>query len=634
MKKSLCLFTILFVILFNSTVFSQEKSQPINIGLYGGIGINMHNPDFSETINSSNPVNFNQGQSGISPFIGLIGNFPINSNFSISGRIGYFNLNGLIEGEDLLLNSYEMDTYLHYLEISPVLQIHNLTPIKPLYFLAGLELGLPLGSTYDYKVNTTEIAEPFELTDPALRFALAIGAGYTFDISKNIYLTPEVSYRFPFTQVSSNENYDSWNIPQLRFGVNLTFGFEDDQTIKTDPSSKYFDLSEPKFTYYDDKMNAQPLDKIKVEEVQYTELYPFIPYVFFPENKSIPETTTATLSAQNEAGEFALTNLPQDAFKINSYTLDIIGKRLKDARSQDLTITGTTDSKEARINKNLAKERADFAKNYLVANYAADPNKITIIAGGLPSKPSAKSDPEGEAENRRVEFTGNSDILKPIVISGDKDRVTSPQIVDFQVKYTTDDEVSNYTLKYFQAGTLIHQIEGSGMPNNISWQISPNQLLAKQVPVDWEFTSTSASNITRTLNGSIPVDYFSFSRKKSENLPDKVVSKFSLVLFDFDSPNISDLDKQILEKNVIPAISANSTIQIYGYTDRIGDADYNKKLAQQRADNVREYLAGKVKNVKFETFGIGESVQIYNNNYTTGRQLSRTVQIYVITPKK
>jgi outer membrane protein OmpA-like peptidoglycan-associated protein len=326
--------------------------------------------------------------------------------------------------------------------------------------------------------------------------------------------------------------------------------------------------------------------------------------------------------------------LPQDAIKINSYTLDIIGKRLKESRTQDLTITGTTDSKESKTNKILAKERADFAKNYLVANYGADPSKITIIAGSMPTKPSSKSDPEGEAENRRAEFSGNSDVLKPIMISGEKDRVTSPQIVDFQVKYTTDDNVANYTLKYFQAGTLINQIDGTGMPNNISWQISPNQLLAKQVPVDWEFTSMSESGLTKTLNGSIPVDYFSFSRKKSENLPDKVVSKYSLVLFDFDSPVISEQDKQIIEKNVIPAITANSTVQIYGYTDRIGEADYNKKLAQQRADNVKEYLAGKVKNVKFETFGVGESVQIYNNNYTTGRQLSRTVQIYVITPNK
>jgi len=117
-------------------------------------------------------------------------------------------------------------------------------------------------------------------------------------------------------------------------------------------------------------------------------------------------------------------------------------------------------------------------------------------------------------------------------------------------------------------------------------------------------------------------------------LPDKTTSKFSLVLFDFDSPNISDLDKQILDKNVVPAIGPNSTVQIYGYTDRIGDFDYNKNLATRRADAVKNYLSSKVKNVKFETYGVGESVQIFDNNKTLGRQLSRTVQIYIITPKK
>ena len=96
----------------------------------------------------------------------------------------------------------------------------------------------------------------------------------------------------------------------------------------------------------------------------------------------------------------------------------------------------------------------------------------------------------------------------------------------------------------------------------------------------------------------------------------------------------SDQDKQIIDKYVIPSISANSTIQIYGYTDKIGDEDYNKNLATRRADNVRKYLEGKVKNVNYETYSIGESVLIFNNNLTTGRQLSRTVQIYVITPKK
>ena len=93
-------------------------------------------------------------------------------------------------------------------------------------------------------------------------------------------------------------------------------------------------------------------------------------------------------------------------------------------------------------------------------------------------------------------------------------------------------------------------------------------------------------------------------------------------------------DKEIIDNNIIPAIEYNSTVQIYGYSDRIGQEDYNKKLALKRARNVEEYISSKAKDAKYEVYGIGESIQPYDNDLTIGRQLSRTVQIYIITPKE
>ena len=105
------------------------------------------------------------------------------------------------------------------------------------------------------------------------------------------------------------------------------------------------------------------------------------------------------------------------------------------------------------------------------------------------------------------------------------------------------------------------------------------------------------------------------------------------MLFDFNSPELSELDQRIILNSIVPEVKFNSTVQIYGYTDVIGDADYNKKLALQRATNVRDFMQAKVKDAKYDVFGVGESVQIFDNKTTTGRQLSRTVQVYVITPK-
>lgn len=628
MFKKTIIITIFSLIWFNALAFSQKTELPTNIGIYGGLGLNFHStyqPDQTSEM-------------GLGPFGGFIGNFPITEMFTISGRIGYFNLNGRLNQTISTIESTQLDAKLDYIEISPILQIHNVLD-NPLYFLAGLEIGVPLTAQYDLTIKTpvgeTTVTGQ-DIENKATRIALAAGVGYTLELAKNVFLSPELSFRLPLTPVTTSTDRDKWNVSQLRLGLNLTFGLSKAEEPIQPIDNKVLNIGQPELSYYDDKMIPRPLTKINVEEVQYSELFPLLAYVFFPEGKAVPDETVQALGAQNMAGEFTIENLPPDAFKINTFTLDIIGKRLKENPTAVVTLTGTINSKEqARGNTQLAQQRAEFAKNYLIANYGIAENRITIAKGGFPSKPSNKNDKDGDAENARVEISSkNFEILKPIVLFGDKERITNPNLINFKASVNTNDEVSRWKLTYKQSGQELEVFEGNSLPIEATWQVKPNQLASSNVPVDYFLTVETVSGLSRSINGSIPTDYFSFSRKKSENLPDKTISKFSLVLFDFDSPNVSDLDKQILDKNVVPAIGPNSTVQIYGYTDRIGDFDYNKNLATRRAEAVKNYLSTKVKNVKFETYGVGESVQIFDNNKTLGRQLSRTVQIYVITPKK
>lgn len=627
MFKKLIIITFFLAFWFNFTANSQQQDLVTNIGFYGGLGLNFHSTFEADQ----------KSELGIGPFIGIIGNFPINNTFAISGRIGYYNLNGSLFRDESEFLRYRVNAKMDYIEISPILQIHNLFD-NPMYFLAGLEFGAPMSVKYDF-VTTTPTGEntqpDIDVVDKASRLAIAAGVGYSFQLSDNIYLSPEASFRLPLTTVSTNSSYDKWNVSQLRLGINLTYSLTKYEEPIQPPDNKVLNIGQPELSYYDEKMIPRPLNKINVEEVQYSELFPLLPYVFFPEGKAVPDESVQSLGAQNMAGEFTIETLTPDAFKINTYNLDIIGKRMKENPTAVITITGTVSSKELKNEKTLAKQRADFAKNYLIANYGITDNRINIAPGGFPAKPSNKNDVDGDAENRRAEISSNNfEILKPIVLFGDKERVTNPNLINFKVPVNTNDEVTSWKLVYKQSGEELEVLEGNTLPIEATWQIKPNQLASSSIPVDYYLTVQTASGLSRNINGSIPSDYFSFSRKKSENLPDKTVSKFSLVLFDFDSPNVSDLDKQILDKNVIPAIGPNSTVQIYGYTDKIGDFDYNKNLATKRADAVKNYLSSKLKNVKFETYGVGESVQIFDNNKTLGRQLSRTVQIYVITPKK
>jgi OmpA-OmpF porin, OOP family len=69
--------------------------------------------------------------------------------------------------------------------------------------------------------------------------------------------------------------------------------------------------------------------------------------------------------------------------------------------------------------------------------------------------------------------------------------------------------------------------------------------------------------------------------------------------------------------------------EIDGYTDNVGDAAYNQKLSQQRADAVANYLKSKgvVLGDQFSTKGLGAENPIADNATDEGRAQNRRVTI-------
>lgn len=597
-----------------------------NIGLYGGLNINMEQPDFFGP--ASDPTKFDENSTNYFMNAGFIANFPVSDMIAISARLGYNGFRGIFEKNDA-----KLETSLDFFEINPNVQFHNLIGNSPLYFLLGAELGIPMSAKYDFNIagGTNQTGE--EIPDKNFRLAAALGVGYVFDLGKNVYLTPEASFRLPFTKVSGENVWDSWTVPQVRLGVALTFGFggEKKPDVVEVPGVE-LEVGFKEVRYYDREKNPNPLRKITVEETQYSELFPLVPYVFFREGSAVVNEST-NLTGKRQAGEFSLKELPADAMMINSQVLDVVGARMTENSASRITLTGTLDNQKENEAR-LAQERADFAKKYLVDNYRIDASRITTVAGKLPAKASTSRVADGIEENRRVEIsTTNNDLLAPIMIESDRRRLSDPDLVEFITYAKSNEEIKEWELEIKQAGKVVRKFNGKGEPKPIQWQIIPNELAASQVPLDYTFTAKTVSGASKYASSSVPVDYFSFTRKKTEDKPDRTISKYSLTLFDFDSPNVSEADKKILDTYIIPSIKMNSTVQIYGYTDRIGDDAYNKKLARDRADNVKKYLEGKVRNAKYEIFGVGENELIFDNSNPVGRHLSRTVQIYVSTPK-
>ncbi|MBK9248735.1 MAG: OmpA family protein [Ignavibacteria bacterium] len=635
-------------------------------GGYAGLNFNFHSPNFkvpglngqfNSPIFPDDTTLFNQNSTSLSLAFGGMIAFPINDQFTVSGRLGV-NFMGakLTTGGRFIkalsppfvqytLTEHTFDASLTNLEFSPVLHINNLFSNIPIYLAGGLEIGIPLSATYTQSEIVTDTGATFpnpagtrsrtyttdaDIVDKAVRLGIILGAGYEYRLNSSTILAPEITLRLPLTNVSSNSNYTTWSVPQLRIGINILFSGKSEplpvtSTLKTGLESGYY-TSEGTYT---------PLSSIKVEDAQYAELYPFIPYIFYANNSATPDSVSQDYTGRSERGNFTLATLSQDAIEVNRHTLDVVGYRMSQNPTSALTIVGSNDGKGETKNKKLSEERANFAKDYLVKSFGIAADRITVEARDLPEKASATSVSDGDAENRRVELKStNRELFEPIMMKSDEQRIATPDLIEFKPKAESNSSIISWSLSLSQAGRILRDFVGIGDPPPQRWLIRPNELSNSQVPVDYKFTAADSLGGKQETNGSIPVEYISSTRKRTEQLADRTISKFSLVLFDFNKSEITPDNDKIIETAVIPSIQYNSTVKIYGYTDRIGDDAYNKKLSKERAESVRKALESKIKEAKYETYGNGEGVPIFDNNLPIGRHLSRTVQIYVETPRK
>jgi outer membrane protein OmpA-like peptidoglycan-associated protein len=634
---------ILLIFVVVSSVTAQEKSK-LSLGLGGGANFNFQNPNFfGNAITSNNDTilaQYNRNDLGINGyFVGII-NYAFTDRFTLSGRFGFNGINGTIYGNNEFTNPTFVDTVtsavtLQYFEISPILSIGVPELLPNLNALVGFEFGLPLNAT----TGSPDGTDVVDVNSPASRMALALGANYNIQVTPTVGIQPEITYRLPLSQVSSDSGFNSWNVPQLRAGVNVMFSFfSSDPTPEppSDPTASDLSVGMKEVGYYTKEGAYLPVKELYVEDVQLTQMFPLIPYVFFPAQKATTdETSQVFVQTDNQSGQANTVELVPDAVEINKSTLDIIGTRMISKPNAKLTITGTNDGKTERKVAGLSTKRAEFAKEYLVKNYKIDPSRITTKGTEVPEKASSRSLEDGDSENRRAEFSSNDpDILAPIIIQSDNQRITDPDLIEFRPAVSSTEPIKEWKLSVEQDGKILRNFSGMGNVTPVRWAVRSNELAASDKSINYDFKVTDMKGMTKEVNGQIPVIYKSSIQKKEEKIDNKIVSRFSLVLFDFNQSKLTADNQSIVDKIILPKIKPNSTVKIYGYTDRIGDETYNKKLSLDRATSVRDVLKAKAPNATYTVSGVGENEVLFDNELAIGRHLSRTVQIYVETPVK
>lgn len=584
-----------------------------------------------------------------------------------------------------LIRDHVYKAYLNYLAVDLGIRIRPIQLIEkffdwkahkyaPIYIRASYSTSEPtFDATFD---NTQFVNSPGNVTFPNGRIdqlvsegeirggrttsALNFEVGASWQLSETIDIAPQFQYRYELE--APYEQYD-WNSQVMRFGVAISFHQNRDYftrkyperqriRIRTKPESKeevpiaqvnqkpkpivtenpiaenndivpieVEDISTQNILEF----NTKPL---QITETIVTQTYPILPYIFF--DKASSELRN---NYSKNINNFAEENLPKETIGIYYNLLNIIGSRLQSNPTSNITLLGTGDNwKDSTASLLLAENRAKAVKNYFINNWNIEASRIEIETS---IKPNLETNPiyeEGQEENRRVEIlTNDAKLLKPVSHSKFLEFTTPSEALKYNVKLSENNNIVNANLSIYAGDTKIYTSYIAGNPGtdaefifpksilkDISNEMSPNKKLTAELILEKE------NEKAEIQKKEIP-----YSNIKSSF----EVGRLNLIVFDFDKAEITESNKQMLEEFITGSIKDNSKTTITGSTDRLGEARYNKRLSQERAEAVADFINLFKPNYEFKkVIGIGSSNLEFDNDSPEGRFYCRTVLVQVETP--
>lgn len=377
----------------------------------------------------------------------------------------------------------------------------------------------------------------------------------------------------------------------------------------------------------------QPLVVIKMEENISKHVSPLLPMIFFDENSAEIPARYARITADSARRMIAKDVSEGSALDVYHSILNIIGMRMKKFPDAKITLTGTNSGTGAENNNiKLSQARADAVKNYLVQVWGIEPSRIKTVARNLPAKPSNTKDPDGIAENRRVEISSDDwEIIAPSVIQ-DTSRLILPPVIRFKPYVLSDAGIADWRLIVSANTRKVREISGKDEPIVINdWYVQDDEtakaLIRNNMQYNLSVTDKKGNNFITDVH-TLPVELKTISKETAKS-GDTITNLYDLILFDFDKSTLSADNMRIIEM-IKKEMPPNSIVKITGYTDRMGNDDYNARLSLARAKSA----AAALNRNDAETIGSGETVLLYNNDLPEGRFYSRTVIIEVKIPVK
>ncbi|MFP4159225.1 MAG: AAA family ATPase [Desulfobacterales bacterium] len=151
-------------------------------------------------------------------------------------------------------------------------------------------------------------------------------------------------------------------------------------------------------------------------------------------------------------------------------------------------------------------------------------------------------------------------------------------------------------------------------------KLQADQLIAEQKPQG----NTNNNEENKTVAPEPETEKTSRADAASQHAPEKLLIYFPYDAYGLNSNSLETLDKAKLLLRNNPDLKAI----VRGYTDSLGDLEYNLQLSQLRANIVRSYLTGDgVDPEQIESRGLGPQNQVSENQTPQQRAKNRRVEI-------
>jgi outer membrane protein OmpA-like peptidoglycan-associated protein len=374
----------------------------------------------------------------------------------------------------------------------------------------------------------------------------------------------------------------------------------------------------------------QQVPTLIIEETETIESFPILPQVFFAENSSQLALTSSNILNEAQATNYDIKNLKWNTLEIFKEALNLIAYRLKNNSNAKITLVGNNANIGSEENNlTLSEERANAVKKYLVDVWKINQNRIAVKKQNLPSNPGKSDDPMGMAENRRVEvYSDDLDVMKPMELR-EIFRTSNPPQIEIEPSGKAEAEEYNWKMEVSQNGKQIRSFDGNNDLRKLTWNVTDEPVPQLETPLDFTFDAIDKYGNKFDLTKQMQIKQLTIKKKREELHDDKLIEKYALIVFDFDKATVNQLQRNILDE-IKKKIKPNSIVTIEGYSDILGDAEYNLNLSSKRCTEVQKYL--NLPNAQIKPYG--NSVLLYDNSTPQGRAYSRTVKIIIETPLK